>query len=303
MEVNDDLRRSVAQRYGVESAFTDLDSARAWRPDTAVIATPAPSHVALATQLADDGVHVLIEKPLSIRLDGVAALAETIRRRNVVAAVAYVYRCHPLLIAMRQSIQEQRFGRPVQLVAVAGQHFPFYRPAYRSIYYTNRATGGGAIQDALTHVVNAGEWLVGPITRLVADAEHQVLEGVDVEDTVHLIARHGTLLGSYSLNQHQAPNEMTITVICERGVVRCEFHEHRWRWAEKPGEPWQDATLAPLERDKLFVAQAHAFLDAVERKRPPLCSLEEGIQTLHVNLAALASVEQGCWQMIPTFES
>ncbi len=41
--------------------------------------------------------------------------------------------------------------------------------------------GGGAIQDAITHTMNAAEWLVGPIDSLVADARHCVLEGVDVE--------------------------------------------------------------------------------------------------------------------------
>ena len=51
------------------------------------------------------------------------------------------------------------------------------------------------------------------VERVVADAAHQVLEGVTVEDTVHLLARHGSVMASYSLNQHQAPNEITITVV------------------------------------------------------------------------------------------
>src|SRR5262249_15221081 len=82
-----------------------------------------------------------------------------------------------------------------------------------------------------------GEWLLGPVERLVADAAHLVLDGVTVEDTVHLLARHGpplltlspdvggegrvrgSVLASYSLNQYQAPNELTLTVICERGTA------------------------------------------------------------------------------------
>ena len=39
----------------------------------------------------------------------------------------------------------------------------------------------------------------------------------------------------------------------------------------------------------------HAFLDAVEGKCGP-CSLDDGLQTLKVNLAALASLERGEWQ-------
>jgi predicted dehydrogenase len=147
-------------------------------------------------------------------------------------------------------------------------------------------------------VINAAEWLVGPVDRLVADAAHQVLEGVAVEDTAHILARHGDVLASYSLNQHQAPNEVTLTVVCEGGTARLEWHAHRWRWLTTPGDPWHDETLAPLERDTLFVAQANAFLDAVEGSGQPACSLDEGLQTLRVNLAALASVEVRGWRTV-----
>jgi len=186
----------------------------------------------------------------------------------------------------------------VQVVATCGQHFPTYRPAYREIYYNNRATGGGAIQDAVTHVANAVEWLVGPADRVAADAAHQVLDGVAVEDTVNVLMRHGPTLGAITLNQHQAPNETTITVICRRGTARYEGHQNRWRWAVTPDEPWHDEPGPPLERDDLFTRQAEAFLDAVAGRCPPLCSLADGVQTLRVNLAMLASADQGRWVQI-----
>jgi predicted dehydrogenase len=50
------------------------------------------------------------------------------------------------------------------------------------------------VQDALTHTINAAQWLVGNIDRVVADAAHLALEGVDVEDTVNVLARHGGVL-------------------------------------------------------------------------------------------------------------
>jgi predicted dehydrogenase len=298
VEINPDLRRNVADRYGISAVYGDLASALVNRPDVAVVATPAPIHVPLATQLAEAGVHVLIEKPLATSTEGISRLQTVVDGRGLAAGVAYVYRSHPLIRSVREAVASGRFGKPVELVAVTGQHFPTYRPAYRTIYYNNRDTGGGAIQDALTHVMNAGEWIVGPVDRLVADAEHQVLDDVAVEDTVHILARHGSVLASYSLNQHQAPNEMTLTVVCEGGTVRCEFHEHRWRWATTPGEPWRDEPIAPLERDTIFIAQADAFLDAVEGRGAFPCSIAEGLQTLRVNLGALASLESRRWHEI-----
>jgi predicted dehydrogenase len=297
VEVNPALRDTIAARYPAK-AHLSLDAALESKPDLAVIATPAQLHIPLARRLAEAGIHLLIEKPLSTSLAGVDELAETAERRNVRIGVAYVYRSHPILAEMRQAIRSGRFGKPVELVSVSGQHFPTYRPAYRSIYYTQRETGGGAIQDALTHLVNAGEWLVGPLQRLVVDAAHQLLEGVEVEDTVHLLARHGNVLASYALNQYQAPNETSITVVCEKGTVQFQPHAHRWRWMTEPGQTWNDEVSPPLERDAIFVAQANQFLDVVEGKAQPLCTLQEGLQTLKVNLAALASADAGTWQTI-----
>ena len=299
VEIHEALRLKIAAEYGVRG-FSNLTTALAEGPTAGVIATPAHLHVEMATRLAEAGIHVLIEKPLSTSTEGIERLQQVVRERRVIAGVAYVYRSHPVLADMRQTIVSGKFGRVVEIVAVSGQHFPTYRPAYREIYYRDRATGGGAIQDALTHILNAGEWLVGPMTKLVADAALQVLDGVEVEDTVHLLARHESVLGSYSLNQHQAPNETTITVICERGTARFEAHENRWRWMTGPGGEWQEGKCQPLARDELFTIQAHQFLDAVEGRSPPCCSLEEGLQTLQVNLAALKSLETGSWQAIPT---
>jgi predicted dehydrogenase len=292
------LRGTVAERYSVAEAFADLDSALAAKPSVVVICTPAHLHVPMALAAVRAGSHVLIEKPLSTSFGGVAELLREAESRRAVVGVAYVYRAHPALAAMRDALRSGRFGEPVQVVAICGQHFPLYRPAYRTIYYNDWATGGGAVQDALTHVVNAAEWLVGPVTRLAADVDHQVLEGVTVEDTAHVLTRHAGVMGSFSLNQHQAPNETTLTVVCTRGPARVEYHECRWRWATEPGGPWTDEPTPPLERDALFVRQAGAFLDAVEGKADPLCTLAEARQTLAVNLAILRAAERRTWETI-----
>lgn len=289
-EPNAELRSTIAQRYGVEGAYESLDAAALDQFAAAVICTPAPLHVSMARQLVEAGLHVLIEKPLSINMEGVDALTQALRDRQRVGAVAYVHRANPLLAGMKQAIEGGWIGEPMQVVCVNGQHFPTFRPAYREIYYNSHAMGGGAIQDALTHIINAAEWLVGPVDRLAADASHQVLEGVDVEDTVHLLARHGSVMGSFSLNQFQAPNELALQVNGTEGSCRYEPNAARWRWMRHGDEEWHTETCGELDRDSGFIAQAEAFLDCIDGVRDrPLCTVEEGAQTLRVNLAALRS--------------
>jgi len=294
-EVRDEIRERLASSYDLQAVYDNLDIGMGFSFDAAVICTPANLHISMALQLAKRGIHVLIEKPLSVSLSGIDELIAVRESDSVVVGVAYTFRHHPAMRALKQAIDSGEFGKPLQVVGVSGQHFPFYRPAYRETYYAQHQTGGGAIQDALTHMINAAEWLVGPITRLVADAEHCALADVTVEDTAHILSRHDLVLGSFSLNQHQMPQETHITVVCEHGTLRTDMVSSQFQVSREPGNPWETVSSFELERDDLFVAQAAAFLDAVDEQTEPACGLEDGIQTLKTNLAALRSVALKQW--------
>ena len=294
-EIREELRQRLTEQYRLSETYASLDESLAGSFDAGVICTPAHLHISMARQFAERSIPLVIEKPLSTSVEGIADLMEEIESRDLKASVAYVLRQHPGLALMKQMLDESQFGRPVQIVMTSGQHFPFYRPAYRETYYTKHETGGGAIQDALTHMMNAAEWLVGPVTKLVADAEHCLLEGVEVEDTAHILTRHGPVLGSFSLNQHQPANETSLTVICEGGQLRFEGHNSRLVSCREPDQPWTVEAEFSIERDDLFIAQANGFLDQLEDKRGPACSITEALQTLKVNLAALESVKSGKW--------
>ena len=296
-ELNDQVRDEVAGLYDLVGAYASLDEALDQKWDAVVVATPAHLHVPMALEVVKRDLAIMIEKPLSTSQDGLADLADEIDRRRLPTMVAYTLRSHPVITAMRAAIAEGRFGKPIQVISVSGHHFPHDRPAYREIYYTRRETGGGAIQDALTHTLNASEWIVGPIDRVAADAQHLSLEGTTVEDTVHLMTRQGSVMGSYCLNQYQCPNENTFTVVCEGGTVRCELHKTRWRWMVEHAGEWHDEPAEVPERDSLYIWQANAFFDVLEGKAKPLCTLHEAWQTLKASLAILKSADTGGgWQ-------
>jgi predicted dehydrogenase len=294
-EPNSAIRDAVAERYGIARCYASLENALEHPFDLAVVATPAPFHIPQARQLVDRGISPLIEKPLSLSLDGLPELESSVAMRPITVGVAYPFRAHPSVAAMRAAILERRFGRPLQVTVVAGQHFPTYRPAYRDIYYRDRATGGGAIQDALTHTINAVEWIVGPTTGVVADAERLKLDGVAVEDTAHVIARNGDVLVTYSLNQYQPANELSVTVVCERGQARFEGHRAHWSWLTEVDGTWQEETTT-LDRDTLFQRQAEAFIAAVNGRTRPLCTLSEGRATVETVLAILKSLTTKQWE-------
>jgi len=288
-------RQEIAERYGVEGHASWEAAVAARDIDVAVIAAPAPAHIPLALSLAEREIDLLVEKPLSLSLEGVGDLVETVTRRGVRATVGFVYRSLPALAHLRGEALSGAIGGVVQVQVQAGQHFPFYRPAYREIYYAEPAMGGGLIQDMLPHPLNAVEWIVGPATRVVADAVHAVLPGVAVEDTVNVLTRHGQVLGSFSLNQHQPVNEFVITVHGDRGSLRWRMKDHSWLIASDPGGDWIVRESFEHDRDGFYMLQAHGFLDYLEGKSGNPCPLEDAIATVRSTLAVLESRETSQW--------
>lgn len=302
-EPHAERRGVIAERYRIPAsfAFPDLDTALAKGTyDIAVVATPAPTHLAIGTRLAELGIHQLMEKPLCLSLEGVEEYARLVAEKGLVVAVGYVHRAHPAVAAIRNEIASGRFGRPLELNIATGQSFAQIRPAYREVYFAKPELGGGAINDMITHMYNVGDWFAGPVSRLVTDAAHQVLEGVTVEDTVHTLTRHESgAMGTYSLNLYQHPNEALMTVVCERGTLRAEYAKHRWSWMTEPGGTWTHEPVSVPDRDEIYRIQNTAFLDAVEGFGSVLCPLEDAIRTLKVNLASHRSAAESTWQEVP----
>ena len=290
--------REVAERYQLSRTFDTIESAAREVWYGVVIATPANLHVEHAAALIKSTEAFLIEKPLCTSLDQADRLLALAAGKWV--QVGYVLRHHPATQHVRKLLAEGVIGKLHQVTITAGQNFPSLRPAYRDIYYKSHDTGGGAVQDAATHLFDLLQHLAGPLDWIFCDCAHQELADVEVEDTVHIVARccGGRILASIALNQFMAPNETYLQLNGALGSLAIRFHEHRagifmlgdsdWTWTE------------PLvqERDDLFRAQAQNFISSIVKQEPPLCTLDDGLRALTINLAALRSGQTGTIETI-----
>ena len=290
-DANAALLQRMAETYAVPT-FAGWEDAVA-SVDTVVICTPAPVHIPIAIRALNAGKHVLIEKPLSTSMSGVGELVRARDRSGRQAAVAYTHRSIPFLQEARAFVLSGKIGPVREAWVATGQPFHLLRPAYAQTYFRSRATGGGALQDALTHAVNWMESVLGPVDSVICDCAHQVLPGIEVEDTVHVSARHGHALASYALNQFQAPNENTIQLNAAGASVKIEYQNQRWGFFREGDADWTWHKAPAANRDTYYISQANAFLDQIEGKTTHLCTLEEGIATLRFNLAAMAAAETG----------
>jgi len=296
-EANPTLLQKISDTYQV-AGFADWERSLAGGEfDACVICTPAHLHVAMAIRALARRLHVLLEKPLSQSMERTGELMRARDAAGRQVAVAYVLQVYPLLQQAREFLRGGELGPVRHVTATSGHYFPGGRPAhtvpYSQTYYRDRKTGGGAIQDALTHTANWVESVIGPTDSVMCDCAHQVLPDVTVEDTVNLSARHGDILVNYTLNQFQALNESTIQFNTARGSVKVELHNRRWGVIRLGEANWDWREVPPAERDTAVVAQANAFLDQIEGQPSRLCSLDAALQTLRFNLAALSSADRG----------
>ena len=298
-EIDRALLDRMENGYDLSQACEDLGDALLSNPRAVVIAAPAHLHIPMAIRAAEAGCHLLIEKPLSTDISGVEDLKRRVIEQRLVAQVGYTFRHHPLVAKVKDQIDQGSWGLPLQLTIVSGQHFPTYRPAYRDIYYARHETGGGAIQDALTHFLDTAQWWLGSIDRLTGDMEHLSLKGVEVEDTVNVLARHGNIMASYNFNQHQYPNESIFTLVCEKGTLRLELCANRLRIMDRPDGEWEDEISNAFQRDDIFVSQANSFLDAIEGQPSISCTIDEAKHTIGCQMALLEEANQSPrWQTV-----
>ncbi len=298
-EIDRALLGRMANDYDLSQACEDFGDALSSNPRAVVIAAPAHLHIPMAIRAAEAGCHLLIEKPLSTDISGVEVLKRRVLEQRLVAQVGYTFRHHPLVAKVKDQIDQGRWGLPLQLTIVSGQHFPTYRPAYRDIYYARHETGGGAIQDALTHFLDTAQWWLGSIDRLTGDMEHLSLKGVEVEDTVNVLARHSNIMASYNFNQHQYPNESIFTLVCERGTLRLELCANRLRIMDRPDGDWEDEISNAFQGDDIFVSQANSFLDAIEGQPSISCTIDEAKHTIGCQMALLEEANQSPrWQNV-----
>lgn len=293
-DVNPVLLKKMADTYGAPGEPDWEKAVASGRYQVVVVCAPAQFHIAMGIKSLQSGCHTLLEKPLSNSLKGVDELIAAREQSGKKIAVAYTSWVMPFLCQARDFIKGGGIGPVRQVAMIAGQAFHLLRPAYRNTYYKDRFSGGGAIQDALTHQTNWVESVIGPAESVMADCAHLELDGVSVEDTAHVTSRHpGGALASFAINQFQMPNEITLQLNAAKGSVKIEYHAQRWGVLREGEADWTWTVAAVPARDSHFIAEANAFLDQIEGKPPRLCSVEEAAHSLRFNLAALASAASG----------
>lgn len=284
----------------VDACVTSLQAALEFQPQAAVIASPASRHLDAALALADAGVHLLVEKPISHSAAGVAGLIDVCRARRVTLMTGYNLRFLPSLAQFRTLLVERRVGRVMSVRAEIGQFLPAWRPGtdYRASVSASVELGGGVLLE-LSHEIDYLIWLFGNVNWVSAITRRQSDLEIDVDDTAHLTLGFAASRGEppvvASLNMDFIRQDTTrmCTAIGENGTLRWNALAGSVELFEPGAGAWSTLFAQSVTRDESYVSEWRHFLSCMETGERPLTSGADGLAAVRVVDAANESAASG----------
>src|SRR6202521_775502 len=135
------------------------------------IATPNQMHLAVVAAAAAAGKHIFCEKPVGKDPRETAEIERLARQAGVFTFVGYNYRWSPMVQYSRQLIGEGRLGR---LTHFRGRFFAGYASNPQGVLswrFQREFSGLGVLGDLMSHLVDMGLMLAGPVKRVVGNRE------------------------------------------------------------------------------------------------------------------------------------
>src|SRR3989441_802794 len=138
-----------ADRAAKTAAERGTNSTTDWREligevDAVSLAIPTESHCAIACALLENGIHVLVEKPISRTLDEADLMITAAEKGGATLQVGHAERFNPAMIALRPHVRN-----------------PVYFEIHRVGQFTARSLDIDVVLDLMIHDLDIVQWLVG----------------------------------------------------------------------------------------------------------------------------------------------
>ncbi len=150
--------------------------------DVIYIATPHPMHLADALLCLEAGKAVLCEKPIAVNAKQVEQMIAVARRKQVFLMEAMWTRFLPVMVQVRQWLQEGAIGQPRQVAADFGFRGP-WEPDGRLL---NPAYAGGALLDVGIYPIAFAAMVFGAQPQSIGGTAHIGTTGVDEQAAISL---------------------------------------------------------------------------------------------------------------------
>ncbi len=272
---------SVLHKHSGISTYKDFGKMlKECKLDGLFIATPTSSHFELATTALENGLHLFVEKPLSLNAEQSEQLAKLAQDNHCVNQVGYHNRFIGTFREMQRLVQAGAIG---EVYHVDGRAFGqvVIRPKPGHTWRSKKIEGGGCLHDYACHVLDLMNFVAGP-PKDVISAQLQSIFSADIEDAVFATFRYtsgatGYLETNWSDESYRKMST-TITIFGTKGKLIADRQELRiyLRSGAEYGQyraGWTIRYITDLQppvnyylRGEEYSAQIDSFVESIQTK-------------------------------------
>jgi len=215
----------LATRYGVRGVFASVDEMLAAGGIDAVhVLVPPAFHAEVAQRCLEAGLHVLVEKPMVLRAERVAGLADVAADAGVVLATNHNQTRHPAIRRLENHIAAGRLGR---LEHIAIEHnVPLRQLATGDVGHFMFQSSANILWEQGVHLFSTVFALLGRCRSMQATTGgwRRLANGVDFADEwfLTLECEHGT--ASVRMAFGRTMMETTLHAIGSDGAALLDLH-------------------------------------------------------------------------------
>lgn len=265
--------------------------------DIVTVTTPSGAHLEVALAALKAKKTVIVEKPMEITTERIDLLIRTAKENHVMLAGIFQSRFFDAPKAVKQAIEQGRFGR----ISLINAQVEWYRDQdyYDKIGWhgTWKMDGGGALMNQSIHAIDLLGWFGGPIEEVYGQTACLSHERIEVEDVAVATVRFkngalGIIEGTtgcypgFSKRIEVCGNKGS-AIIEEENLVFWQFDEERPEDEEIRkrcmGSKSNGGASNPL--DVGFLGHAREFaevVDALQQQKMPPISGEEARKSVAI---------------------
>ena len=279
---------------------SSLDEARQFLPEIIVICNPASEHINSALKFIDAGANMFIEKPISHSTKEIVHLISAFSTTTRVLMVGYNLRYLKSLQAFRKHLREGLIGDPLSVRCEVGQYLPSWRPKrdYRESVSAKRELGGGVLLE-LSHEIDYLRWIFGEVDWVRATLLRQSELEIDVEDTVHLTIgfekgiSNRQLIANLNMDFIRHDTRRSCTVIGHSGTLHWDGILGEVSIFRAGKKTWETLFTNDNGIEETYILEWQELISAIEEKRSPLVTGEDGLRVVEIVEAARLSAKNG----------
>src|SRR5258705_11651316 len=301
-DVNREKADAISSRYDVP-AYYDLEQMLAQREiDVVSVLTPSGLHPIHAIAIAKAGKHVIVEKPMALRLEDADAMIEACDAAGVKLFVVKQNRFNVPVVKAREALDAGRFGRlvlgTVRVRWCRDQSY-YDQDSWRGTW----AYDGGVLTNQASHHIDMLEWFFGDVVSVHARAI-TALAKIETEDTAvaTLKFRNGALgIIEATTAARQTDLEGSLSILGEKGTVEIAGFAvnqiRHWRFVDELASDKDVIEKFSVNPPNVYGFGHQAYyqhvIDCLVHQRAALVDGLEGRKSLELISALYESIETG----------